>query len=470
MSLSSALAQLASAASACAQAAQVGASSAPDALLLDQQRQLAAATRLIEVASSALAAEIAQRSRPELGYDGLAQKMGARTPQRLVQQITGASAPTARRLVRVGALLASGTAHDADPTVPFAEPWLAPVLSAVAAGALSGQALDVIRAGLGAPGETVTVEALATAAITLTGLAPGLRLELLAARARELRDELDCAGVAEREEQRRQRRFLHLYPQHDGMTRLSGLLDPESAAVLKNAIDAATSPRRGGPRFVATDDATRAAALVNDPRSTEQIALDALVELVDIAVRAHGTTLLGVRRADVRLLVTERDLARRAGVGFIEGQHASVSIATVERHACDGGYLPVLFTDNGQSLNVGQTQRFHTTRQRTAIAARDGGCLAPDCERPPSWCEVHHINPYSTGGDTSVSDGVLLCRYHHLLTHNNNWRITRSGDKYSFVPPPGIDPPQKPIALHSKSPAIRRLLATAGSHAGVDSA
>ncbi len=45
-------------------------------------------------------------------------------------------------------------------------------------------------------------------------------------------------------------RFLHLTPQADGMTRLSGLLDPESAAVVGAAFDAATSPRRGGPRFV----------------------------------------------------------------------------------------------------------------------------------------------------------------------------------------------------------------------------
>jgi Domain of unknown function (DUF222)/HNH endonuclease len=466
MSLSTAIAQLASAAEACAREALTDASAASDTLLLDQQRQLAMSNRMIDVASSALAAEIAQRSRPELGYAGLAQKMGARTPEKLVQLVTGTSSPTARRLVHVGTMIATATAHEADPLVEVAEPWLAPVLRAVAAGRLSGEAVEVIRAGLGLPGETVTPDALATAALQLTELASGLTLELLAARAREFRDDLDVAGVAEREEQRRERRYLHLYPQRDGMTRISGLLDPESAAVVTNAIDAATSPRRGGPRFVDPESAKRAEDLVNDPRTTEQIAVDALVELVEIAVRAWDNGMLGIRRADVRLLVTERDLAareggHRAGVGFVQGQRASVSIATVERHACDGGYVPILFNDDGQSLNLGQTQRFHNARQRTAIAARDGGCLAPDCDRPPSWTEVHHINEYSLGGKTDLHDGVLLCRHHHRMTHNNAWRVTREGDRYWFIPPPDIDFRQTPIPLVSKNPAMRRLLASA---------
>jgi len=294
----------------------------------------------------------------------------------------------------------------------------------------------------------VTATALSGAAAELVELR--LPLERLAARARELRDELDVAGVALREEERRGRRFLRLVPQPDGLTRLSGLLDPESAAVIVSAVDAATSPRRGGPRFVGADE-----AFVNDPRTTEQIALDSLVELVDVAVRADA---LPGRRPDVRVLVTQRDLDRRAGIGFIEGQRASVSIETVERHACDGGLVPVLFDDDGQALNLGRSQRLHNGRQRTAIAARDGGCLAPDCDRPASWCEVHHIHEFGHGGATDLADGVLLCRHHHMLVHNNHWRVERRDGGYWFVPPPDIDRRQAPIELPSKSAAVRRML------------
>lgn len=457
--LSPALASLASAATALAGVARVRASTASDDSLLAYQRQVAASARLLEQVASTFAAEIDYRSRRELGYDGLAQRRGARTPEALVQQVTGMSLPAARRLVRVGTMVAEVAAHDAGGTC-LTEPWLVDVLRVAASGGLSTEAVDAIRAGLGAPNDSVTTDALADAARALVAEATTLTLEALAARARELRDTLDTAGVAEREEERRSRRSLRLYPQPDGMTRFIGMLDPESAAVIGSAIDAATSPRRGGPRFVDASDDALAQKLASDPRTIEQLALDALVELVDVAVRAKGNTMLGVRRADVRLLVTQRDLDKRAGVGFIEGQKATVSIGTVERHACDGGFVPILFTDEGQSLNHGRTHRYHDTRQRTAIAARDGGCLGPDCDRPPSWCEVHHIVEFSQDGVTSVLDGVLLCKYHHLLMHNNGWRIVRKGFEYWLVPPPDIDVRQEPILLKTKSPAVRRLVAT----------
>ena len=459
MNLTSANDQLALAAAACARAAREDAATASDAVLLQEQRRLEASARLIESASSALAAQVAYRSRPELGYDGLAQKLGARTPEKLVQLVTGVSKHAAGRRVRVGVMTAEAVARDADPRLEVAKPWLAPVLRSAAAGAISADAVDAIALGLGTPTEGVTVDALTAACATLTTMASSLTLEALAARARETRDDLDAAGVALREEERRERRYLHLTPLPDGMTRITGLLDPQSAAVIKNAVDAATSPAAGGPRFVKEEDRARADAIATGTRTPAQLAVDALVELVDIAVRAHDNGLLGARRADVRILVTDTDLHNRTGAAWIEGQSASVSIATAECHACDGGYLPIRFSDDGQALNLGQTHRFHTTRQRAAIAARDGGCIGPDCDRPPSWCEVHHINEYSKGGDTSVKDGVLLCRHHHLDIHNNHKRITRTGNQYWLHHPPGSG--IEPTLLHTKSPVIRRLLHTA---------
>lgn len=244
-----------------------------------------------------------------------------------------------------------------------------------------------------------------------------------------------------------------------------GLLDPECAAVVCAAIDVATSPRRGGPRFVDPIDIARADQIVNDPRTTPQLALDAMVELIEVAVRSHVDGPLGTRRAAVRVLVTQRDLAADTGAdtgsGSIEGQTAAVSLATVRRLACDGGLQPILFDDDGRALNLGRTQRLHSTRQRSVISARDGGCIMTGCDRPPSWTEVHHIKEFSRGGKTDVDDGVCLCRHHHMLMHNNGWRITRTKARYWLVPPPDIDPLQRPRPLHSKSAAMRRLLVPA---------
>jgi hypothetical protein len=455
MNLPTALDQLATAAGVCADAARSSARALTDAELMELQGRLAGSARLVEVAAGALAAEVAVRSRRELGYDGLAQRMGARTPEKLVQHVTGVSGPTAGRMVRVGSLIADLDGVAAGRIVEAVDPWLAAAVSAVAAGSLTAEALEAIRAGVGRPAEDVPEAALTAAVVSLVDLAGSVTLEVLAARAREARDLLDAAGIADREAALRDRRYLRLTRQHDGMTRIAGLLDPESAAVIVNAVDAATGPGRGGPRFVDPDEAERARLLENDPRTPEQLCADALVDLIDIAVRADKT-ILGKGRAPVRILVTARDLHTGAGAGHIEGQTAPVSIGTVHRIMCDGGHLPVLFSDDGQALNVGQTQRLHTARQRAAISARDGGCIA-DCDRPPAWCEVHHINEFSKGGSTSVEDGVLLCKHHHMLIHNNGWRVKRVGDQYHLHPPPGTG--HEPIPLHSKSPAHRRMLA-----------
>jgi hypothetical protein len=159
------------------------------------------------------------------------------------------------------------------------------------------------------------------------------------------------------------------------------------------------------------------------------------------------------------VLVAERDLVRRAGAGRFEGQSAEISIDTVDRHVCDSGVTPVVFHADGHVIDVGRDQRLFTPRQRIGLAVRDGCCLFPGCDRPPSWCEAHHIVPWSRGGRTDLADGVLLCRHHHLLVHNNGWRVERTGVNYALIPPRSIDPARTPIPAPSKSPVARRMLA-----------
>jgi hypothetical protein len=213
-----------------------------DDALIAGSLELAEIRRLVGAKQAAFAAEIAHRSRPELGFSGLAQRKGMRNAENLVQQISDTSKRDAIALVRVGTLL----------TVD-ADPWLSEVGSAVAAGRVSIEKADAISTGLGSPDADVAADDLADAAAHLVSIAPTLPVEKVAARARELRDSLDVAGVRDRHAKLRAKRYLSLIPTADGMTRLSGLLDPESAAIVGAAYDAATSPRRGGPRFVDTE-------------------------------------------------------------------------------------------------------------------------------------------------------------------------------------------------------------------------
>lgn len=414
-----------------------------DAELLAASTSIGELSRRVDAAAAAIAAEIKHRSRVEHGTQGLAQRLGARTAERLVEQTSGVDARKARVLVRTGDLLTADAA-----------PWLGDVGSGVRSGAVSVEKADAIQSGLGAPTADVAADDLADAAALLVRLAPSTPVDRLAARARELRDELDSAGVADRARRLRDRRYLSLSPAPDGMTRLSGLLDPESAALVQNAYDAATSPLRGGPRFVDAD----APDPIADDRTPVQVALDTFVDLIRIGSQSDPTRVIGGRHA-VRVLVTAADLATRDGIGFVEGQSEGMPIDTIERHICDSGVLPLEFDAAGRRpLRFGRERRLFSAAQRDALAIRDGGCRFPECERPASWCEAHHVIPWSRGGPTDVDDGVLLCRHHHLLMHENGWGIRRD-DQHGFlaIPPPAIDPARTPVPMPSRSRVVRRL-------------
>lgn len=404
-----------------------------DAALLALQSSLAASRRELDAVSARVSAEVGRRSAPELGYSGLAQRSGSRTPEALVQKVAGVTRGEARALIRVGSAL-DGSA-----------PWLSPVAAAVSAGQLSIAAADGIVAGLGSPDDAVDELSLVVAAERLVAVAGQTTPERVAAAARSIRDDLDVDGVADREAVLRGKRFLRLIPQPDGMTKILGLLDPESAAVVVAAVDSITAPRRGGPRFVDAEAVARSERIVNDPRTTEQMTADALVDMVTLATVADKGSLFGTTTPTVRVHVTLAELIEGVGVARIEGQSAAVSVATAQRLACGGGYVPVLFDDT-QPLDVGRSERLFTWRQRVAMAARDGGCIFPGCDRPPSWCEAHHIDFWARDdGSTDIARGVLLCRHHHMLMHNNGWEITETDGKYDFIPPVSVDPQQCPI-------------------------
>lgn len=179
-----------------------------DGELMDLQRELAVMRRRVDASSAAVAGELARRSARELGYRGLAQRQGDRTPEHLVSRLTGISVPEARTMVSVGEVLgvdevlgvsevAGGEVHGGDRAAGPA--WLAPVAVAVGTGEVSVGAAAAIRIGLGEPGSGVDAEALERAAERLVREAAQLSPEKMARRAREVRDALDVGGVQERE-------------------------------------------------------------------------------------------------------------------------------------------------------------------------------------------------------------------------------------------------------------------------------
>jgi HNH endonuclease len=81
-----------------------------------------------------------------------------------------------------------------------------------------------------------------------------------------------------------------------------------------------------------------------------------------------------------------------------------------------------------------------TAAQRAALVVRDGGCVFPDCQRPPSWCEAHHLQHWLHGGPTDLANLALICRAHHRAVHEGGWRLQRDPDGRLTATPPHRKP------------------------------
>lgn len=205
-----------------------------------------------------------------------------------------------------------------------------------------------------------------------------------------------------------------------------------------------------------------------DRRSLAQLRADALAEIATHALACHegaGEAVPTTRAAAtvvVRMHLDElrrelapdghdddvpgygAELSTAPGSAELEGFDRPVSPATARRLACDAGILPVVLGGDSEVLDLGRARRLFSRAQRRALAERDGGCAFPGCDRPPHWTEAHHVRWWSRDrGPSDLDNGILLCRFHHLLVHRG-WRIERRDGRFWFIPPAHLDPSRRP--------------------------
>lgn len=438
-------------------------------------RVIGTASDLVRTAESlriAACGVVAARSTPTDGHRGLAQSRGHRSPAALIQDLTGATRAEATRQVRVGASITTprapvGAGVDTGAPRADARPWHAPLGDALLTGALTAAQHDAILRGLGDPPSPVEPglagddaelaaqsarDAWATAAAQFVDEAPLRTVEELAQGARTVRDLLDPVGARRRFDERFEGRSFRMWTDAAGTRRASIAFDDEGAAWMTAIIDTALRPRRGGPRFVDPAEAERAAQLSDDQRTNDQLTYDLVLDTLRAGSLADAETVFGTRQAGVRIVVPADSLdASRAGdptVAVLEGSDVSVPGWLAGTRACDSSVTECTLDPAGNPLDLGREMRLYSARQRLALAIRDGGCRWHGCDRPASYCEAHHIDPYAQGGRTDIDRGILLCRFHHMQLHHGRWRITRNGTgDFVLHPPDGGAPTTLPARL-----------------------
>ncbi len=298
-------------------------------------------------------------------------------------------------------------------------------------GRVTSAQFDAIRRGLGDPPDG-SEAAWGLAAEQLLEEVSRRTVEELLAHARCVRDLLDPVGAQARFLARFERRAFRTWLDADGIRRASIAFDDEGGAFVESVFAAALRPRRGGPRFVDPTEKSVAEELVADPRSNEQLAYDLLLDVIRAGVLADTAAVFGTRQAGLRLVQTVTTDGAFGKIVLTEDGLTALPAGVGERRLCEAGSVTVTVDSCGNPLDVGREHRLFTPKQRIALAIRDGGCRWPGCDRPASYTEAHHIDPYASGGRTDIDRGILLCRFHHMELHHGGWSITRDG-KSDFV-------------------------------------
>ncbi|OUZ08657.1 hypothetical protein BHE97_13390, partial [Aeromicrobium sp. PE09-221] len=209
--------------------------------------------------------------------------------------------------------------------------------------------------------------------------------------------------LVEREQHAWEQTRLSMWANGDGTTSGRFTIPDAQAAMLKTVLDAYASPRRASMLGREIDDyATRVG--------------QGFCELIE-RVPTDRLPNHGGNNVLVTVNMNLDDLQQRiedAAPGTITTDGTRLSPGQTRRLACDAKLLPQVFGGESVPLDLGREERLFTRYQRIAIANRDGGCAAPDCDRPPGWCEAHHGDrTWADGGTTNLKDAIPVCAEHH---------------------------------------------------------
>jgi len=113
---------------------------------------------------------------------------------------------------------------------------------------------------------------------------------------------------------------------------------------------------------------------------------------------------------EITLTIPASSLRDRTADPVEVGQmgEAFVSSETARRLGCDAGIVDIVEDEHGAPLSVGRKRRTIAGALKRALRKRDTTCTYPGCANR-IFLEGHHIRHWADGGETSLSNALLLC-------------------------------------------------------------
>ena len=229
------------------------------------------------------------------------------------------------------------------------------------------------------------------------------------------------------DERRRQRGFTIGRQDRHGMYPVTGLLDPETGALLRASLEPLA-----GPRHTAQE---------RDMRTVSQRMHDAVRDAARLMLGSGE--LPSQAGVPATLIITAKldDLERKTG--HVTTAHGGlIPIRDVLRMAAHARLVPAVFDTDGEPLWLGQGQRLASRPQRLLLTTMDKGCVYPGCDVPATRCEVMHLHDWVKGGPTNIDNLALGCDYHHHRF--GEWKLERRNGRVWCIPPMWVDSAKRP--------------------------
>jgi hypothetical protein len=283
---------------------------------------------------------------------------------------------------------------------------------------------------------------------TLVGIAVGRGPEDLREAAERLTALMDQDGPAPDDAERARTRFIRLGRQQpDGMTPITGLLDPEGRATWEPILAKHAAPGRGNPddEQPRTCGTPRREQIAHDTRSYGQRCHDAFVAVGRTALMSgelgqhHGLPVT------VIVSTTVQDLESAAGRAVTGGGSLLPMRDLIRMAAHAHHYLAVYDQHTQIPLYLGRSRRLASVGQRIVLHSRDRGCTKPGCTVSGYDSQVHHITGWAkNNGLTNVDEEVLACGADNRLAEDG-WTVRIHRGTAEWTPPPQLDTGQARI-------------------------
>jgi hypothetical protein len=206
------------------------------------------------------------------------------------------------------------------------------------------------------------------------------------------------------------RQSLHASKTFLGRVRADADLNAETGELLLTALNAQLS-------------ADRSESTEDEDRSPAQRRADALGEILRQWLDLADLPTVAGERPHVTLTVGVETLKGLTDTPCELEHVGPTARETAEMLLCDCSVARVVLGGRSEPLDIGRKTPVVPPSMRRAVVVRDRHCRFPGCDRPPGWCDAHHVVHWTQGGPTAVHNLVLLCRRHHRLIHHRRFRV-----------------------------------------------